>query len=171
MKFLFIHARVTLKYFNFKRENKFKICVVYFYCFSDNCCRAVVGGNEIDPHLNHHDHSFKGLLDLWAHSYFNCSLIPHPKHCGDLVWHMLTLCKKPLPIGYARLVVTRKWHANVTLQAVELFHHSILFFIIILYTTAVNALWACLHWLLVSPFPSYIWHSYWLLIFSTVLAW
>ena len=64
MKFLFIHVRVTLKYLHFKRENEFKICVVYFYCFSDNCCRAVAGGNEIDPHLNRHDHSFKGLLDL-----------------------------------------------------------------------------------------------------------
>ena len=39
MKFLFIHARVTLEYFSFKRENVFKRFVIYFYCFSDNCCR------------------------------------------------------------------------------------------------------------------------------------
>ena len=37
---------------------------------------------------------FKGLLDLWVHSYFKCLLIPHPKHFCDLVWHMLTLCKR-----------------------------------------------------------------------------
>ena len=64
---LFIHVRVTLEYFNFKRENEFKRFVVYFHCFSDNCCRATAGGNEINPHLNvlnRHDHSFKGSLDL-----------------------------------------------------------------------------------------------------------
>ena len=60
MKFLFIHALVTLEYFNFKRENKFKSFVVYFYCFNDNCFQVTVGGNEIDPC---HDHSFKGSLD------------------------------------------------------------------------------------------------------------
>ena len=61
---LFIHARVTLKYLNFKREDEFKRFVVYFHCFSDNCCQATAGGNEIDPNLNHHDHLFKGSLDL-----------------------------------------------------------------------------------------------------------
>ena len=65
MKLLFIHARATLEYFNFKRENEFKrFRVVYFYCFSDKCCQVTAGGNEIGPHLNHHGHSFKGLLDL-----------------------------------------------------------------------------------------------------------
>ena len=43
---LIVHARITLEYFNFKRENEFKRFVVYFYCFSGNCCRATVGGNE-----------------------------------------------------------------------------------------------------------------------------
>ena len=37
---LFIHACVTLEYFNFKRENEFERFVVYFYCFNDNCCWA-----------------------------------------------------------------------------------------------------------------------------------
>ena len=64
MKFLFIHACVTLEYYNFKRENKFKKFVVYFYCFSDNCCHAIVGGNEIDQHLNRHNHLFEASLDL-----------------------------------------------------------------------------------------------------------
>ena len=118
----FIHARVTLEYFNFKTENEYERFVVYFYCFSDNCCRATAGGNEIDPHLNRHNHSFKGSLNLWAHSYFKCLLIPHPKHCGDLVWHMLTLCKRSLPVGYTRPLVTCKWHANVTSQIGKLFH-------------------------------------------------
>ena len=61
---LFMHARVTLEYFNFKRENEFKRFVVYFHYFSDNCYRATAGGNEIDPHLNRHNHWFKGLLNL-----------------------------------------------------------------------------------------------------------
>ena len=47
---LFIH--VTLENFNFKMENGFKRFAVYFYCFSDNCCRATAGGNGSDPHLN-----------------------------------------------------------------------------------------------------------------------
>ena len=37
------------------------------------------------------------------------------------------------------IVVTHKRHANVTFQAVELFHHLILLFIMKLYTTK------CLH--------------------------
>ena len=64
MKILFIHAHVTLKYFNFKRENEFKRFAVYFYWFSDNCCRAIAGGNGSDPHLNRHNHSFSDPLDL-----------------------------------------------------------------------------------------------------------
>ena len=55
---LFIHAHVTLEYFNFKRENGFKRIAVYFYCFGDNYCRATAEGNGSDPHLNRHDHSF-----------------------------------------------------------------------------------------------------------------
>ena len=46
MKLLFIHARVTLEYFNFKTENELERFVVYFYCFSDNCCRVTARGNE-----------------------------------------------------------------------------------------------------------------------------
>ena len=61
---LFVHVRVTLEYFNFKSENEFKRFVVYFHCFSDNCCRETAKGNAIDPNLNRHDHSFKGLLNL-----------------------------------------------------------------------------------------------------------
>ena len=60
----FIHAHVTLEYFNFKRENGFKRFAVYFYCFSDNCCQGTAGGNGSDPHLNRHDHSFNDSLDL-----------------------------------------------------------------------------------------------------------
>ena len=60
---LFIHARVTLKHFSFKRENEFKSFVIYFHCFSDNCCLATAGGNGINPHMNRHNHSFKGSLD------------------------------------------------------------------------------------------------------------
>ena len=55
---LFIHARVTLEYFNFKRENRFKRVAVYFCCFSNNCCRVTAGGNGSDPHLNRHDPTF-----------------------------------------------------------------------------------------------------------------
>ena len=64
MKFLFIHACVTLEYFNFKSENEFKKFIVCFYCFSYNCCKATARGNEFNPHLNCHAHSFKGSLDL-----------------------------------------------------------------------------------------------------------
>ena len=111
---LFIYACVTLEYFNFKRENEFKSFVVYFYCFSNNCCRAATGGNEIGPHPNRpgHSHLFKGSLDLWVHSYFKCLLIPHPKHCGDGVWRMLTLCKRTAT--QLRLVVTHKQHIDVS---------------------------------------------------------
>ena len=31
---LFIHAHVTLEYFNFQRENGFKRFAVYFYCLN-----------------------------------------------------------------------------------------------------------------------------------------
>ena len=58
---LFIHACVTLEYFNLNRENDFERLVVYFYCFSDNCCRVTAGGNKIAPHLNHHRSFVKGL--------------------------------------------------------------------------------------------------------------
>ena len=59
----FIHAHVTLEYFNFEREKRFKrFSVRYFYCFSDNCCRATAVGNGSDPHLT--DHSFNESLDL-----------------------------------------------------------------------------------------------------------
>ena len=63
MKFLFIHAHVTLEYFNFKslKENNLKgLLRIYFYCFSDKCsCRETAGGgmkhrNKSDPHLNKH---------------------------------------------------------------------------------------------------------------------
>ena len=58
---LFVHTRVTLQYFNFKGRMNLKGLL---HSFSDNCCRVTAGGNEIDPYLNHHDHSFKGSLDL-----------------------------------------------------------------------------------------------------------
>ena len=61
---LFIHAYVTLEYFNFKRENGFKRFAVNFYCFIDNCCRATAGGNGSNSHLHRHDHSFNNSLDL-----------------------------------------------------------------------------------------------------------
>ena len=61
---LFIHAQVTLEYFNFVRENKFKRFAVYFYCFRDNCCRAIAVGNGSNPHLNRHDHSFNESRDV-----------------------------------------------------------------------------------------------------------
>ena len=38
---LFIYARVTLEYFNFKRENVFK----RFGSAITACCRATAGGN------------------------------------------------------------------------------------------------------------------------------
>ena len=86
MKFLFIHARVTLEYFNFKRENEFERFVVYFYCFSNNCCQATAEEmKSIHIWIIMIIRQFKGSLDLWVHSYFKYSLIPHPKHCGDLV--------------------------------------------------------------------------------------
>ena len=63
---LFIHVHVTLEYFNFERENRFKRFAVYFYCFRDNCCRVISAavGNGSNPHLNHHDHSFNESLDV-----------------------------------------------------------------------------------------------------------
>ena len=74
---LFIHTRVTLEYFNFKRENVIKRFGVYLYCFSNNCmlpsdCWRKLPGN--DPHLNHHDYSFNNSLDLWVNSFFKWNL-------------------------------------------------------------------------------------------------
>ena len=58
MKFLFIHACVTLKYFNLKRQNEFKRFVVYIYCFSDikTAVERVLEEMRLVP--------FKGSLDL-----------------------------------------------------------------------------------------------------------
>ena len=63
MKFLIRVSHVTL---NFERENRFKRFAVYFYYFSDNCCRAITVGNGSDPHLNCHDRNsaFNESLDL-----------------------------------------------------------------------------------------------------------
>ena len=98
---LFIHACVTL---DFKRENGSKRFGVYFYCFSDNCCRATAGGNGSDPHLNPTTRSVipstndGSISERIPTSNKICSLIPYLKHCGDLVWCLLgrtlTLCKR-----------------------------------------------------------------------------
>ena len=43
---LFLHARVTLEYFNFKRENEFKGLVSTSIASAITaCCRATAGGN------------------------------------------------------------------------------------------------------------------------------
>ena len=114
--YLYYTCTVTLEYFNFKRENEFERFVVCFYCFSDNCCWATAGGNEIDPQLNRHDHSFKGSLVLWASAFLLQVLVNTTSKtlwwpslaCGDLVWRCWPFAKGPLPVGYARLVVTCK---------------------------------------------------------------
>ena len=56
---LFIHTRVTLEYFNFKRPNKFKSLLSISITLA-----MTARGNEIDPHLNRHNHLFKGSLNL-----------------------------------------------------------------------------------------------------------
>ena len=56
---LFIHARITLEYVNFEKENKFKSFLSIFIASA-----ITAGVNEIDPHMNRHDHSCKGSLDL-----------------------------------------------------------------------------------------------------------
>ena len=56
---LFIHARVTVEYFNFERENEFKRFLSIFIASV-----ITAGVNEIDSHPNRHDHSCKGSLDL-----------------------------------------------------------------------------------------------------------
>ena len=54
MKFIYTCTCIT----NFERENTFKRFAIYFYCFSDNCCRAIAVGNGSDPHMNRHDPAF-----------------------------------------------------------------------------------------------------------------
>ena len=76
LKFLFIHARLTMEYFNFKKRMNFKGLLS---TSSDTCCGATAGGNDETSkwkrstseraHLNHHDCSFNGLLDLWVLYY------------------------------------------------------------------------------------------------------
>ena len=64
---LFLHAHVKLEYVNFRREIEFKrfgLVSTSTASISDNCCQATAEENEINPHLNRHDHSFKDLLDL-----------------------------------------------------------------------------------------------------------
>ena len=77
-KVLFIHARVTLEYFNFKKgEWILKVCYL-FLAMSDAeqlQQETIKHRNESDPYLNEHiwiitiERSFKGLLNLWAHYY------------------------------------------------------------------------------------------------------
>ena len=50
--FIIIHSRITLQYFNSKRENKFEKFVSAIIA-----AERLLGGNDIDPHLNCHDHS------------------------------------------------------------------------------------------------------------------
>ena len=139
---------------------------------SDTCCWETAGGNddthdrnESDPHLNEHwvsgswaivtiVHLTARLISESITTNKTCSLIPHPKHWWPSQVYVNSLQKDFTRRLRQTIVVTRKRHANVTLQAVELFHHSILLFIIILYTTQVFASWACLYWLLVAPFAS-----------------
>ena len=133
---LFIHAHVTLEYFNFERENRFKRFVVYFYCFSDNCCQAIAGRNGTDPHP-----SFVTIMSM-THSISEripkiCSLIPYLKCFGDLVWCMLgcmlTLCKRIVthrPQLHQTIVVTcrqvvyqRNFAGSQTLPSLNSFIH------------------------------------------------
>ena len=141
MKFLFIHAHVTLEYFNFKKETKFKRFTVYF--LPSDCWK------KRKRSTSESSQSFSltacSISECIPTSNKICTLIPHPKHCDDLVWHMLTL--------YKRAITHRRARIGVTLQSVKLFHHSILLFIIILYTTELSASWAWLNQLLVSSFP------------------
>ena len=62
MKFLFIHAHITL---TLKWRMNFKGLL---FPSSDICCQATAGGNDetlkCKAHLNHHDRSFNGSLNL-----------------------------------------------------------------------------------------------------------
>ena len=49
--FIIIHSRITLQYFNSKRENKFEK-----FASAITAAERLLGGNDIDPHLNCHDH-------------------------------------------------------------------------------------------------------------------
>ena len=127
MKFLFIHAHVTLEYLNFKKDTKFKRFTIYFLPI-DCWKKRKRSTSESSRSFSLTAHSISECIPT---SNKICTLIPHPKHCGDLVWHMLILCKRAITQTRARI--------GVTLQSVELFHHSILLFIIILYTTESSA--------------------------------
>ena len=63
--YLAIHAHVTLEYFNFERENRFKSLLST--SISSAITAAVrlleeMGAIPSDPHLNRHDHSFRQRL-------------------------------------------------------------------------------------------------------------
>ena len=100
MKFIYTCTCNT----NFERENRLKRFAVYFYCFSDNCCRVTAGGNGSDPHLYESSRSVipstndGSISERIPTSNKICSLIPYLKHCGYLVWsmlgRMLTHCKR-----------------------------------------------------------------------------
>ena len=113
-KLLFIHASVTLEYFNFKRENEFERFVIYLYCFSDNCCRMTAGEMKW---IHIWIVTIICLRTLLISSTFLLQVLNNTISktlwwpslaCGDLDWLKLTLCKMTVSLGYARLVVTRK---------------------------------------------------------------
>ena len=78
MKFLFIHARVTLEYFNFKKgEWILKVCYLFLAMpDAEQLLEEMIKHrNESDPYLYKHiwivtiGRSFKGPLNHWAHYY------------------------------------------------------------------------------------------------------
>ena len=114
---------------------KCKRFVVWFYCFfsSEICHWSTTEGSEGDAHLNLCDHLFSCLhsLGVFLHTLDKVySLLPHPKHFGDLVWLCaFTICKRV--VNYARLVAqvvtSKRYVTSHAVTILKLLHDSTLY--------------------------------------------
>ena len=115
---------------------KCKRFVVYFYCFmsSNNCYWATAGGSEGYAYLILHDHLFSCLQFLNIPTSDKVySLLPHPKHCGDLVWCALTLqCETSSAWLVAWVITGKPYVTSQVVTILELFHHLTLFILYIM---------------------------------------
>ena len=116
MKFLFIRARATLEYFNYKRKMNF---TGLLSTSSDTCCRATTGGNDETLKWKRSTSESSRSIHLMARSITErittnkiCLLMPHSKHRWPSQ-ALSTLCKMTITRRlHQTIVVTLKQHAN-----------------------------------------------------------
>ena len=92
-KVLFIQAHVTVEYFNFQRENRFKRFAVYFCCLNSVITAAKRLLEEMETiHIWIFmiiPSTTRSISERIPTSNKIWSLIPYLKHCGGPVWRML----------------------------------------------------------------------------------